>query len=275
MNSDSSVEATGPEVDPSAPRAQPAPAPRWAGPLIGLVAAGAAVGVGMFTAAIIDVDSPLDAVGSEFIDHTPKWLKNLAIDLFGTNDKVALRVGIVADHRAALAGGRRDRPSSSRGRRSDHRRVRAARRAGGRRAGRARAPTRRSRPCSARSSAPACCGIWRGWSRRTIRRSETPGRPPRPFRLRPSPLRGRDRWRRRGRCAADRRRPSPRGAAGRRAQRRGPRHAAPGRGCRHRRSRCRCGCRRAAPSTACTSRSPQERRSARSRRSSHRTTTST
>jgi sulfite oxidase len=47
-------------------------------------------------AAILDVNSPLDAVGSEFIDRTPKWLKIRAIDWFGTNDKLALRVGIVA-----------------------------------------------------------------------------------------------------------------------------------------------------------------------------------
>jgi DMSO/TMAO reductase YedYZ molybdopterin-dependent catalytic subunit len=35
-------------------------------------------------------------VGSEFIDHTPKWLKILAIQLFGTNDKVALKVGMIS-----------------------------------------------------------------------------------------------------------------------------------------------------------------------------------
>ncbi len=38
---------------------------------------------------------PRSSVGSEVIDRVPKWLKNLAIDLFGTNDKTALRVGIV------------------------------------------------------------------------------------------------------------------------------------------------------------------------------------
>ena len=35
-------------------------------------------------------------MGSEFIDHTPKWLKILAIQLFGTNDKVALKVGMIS-----------------------------------------------------------------------------------------------------------------------------------------------------------------------------------
>lgn len=89
------VEFTVPEVDPNAPRSQPAPAPRWVGPLSGLLAAAVAVGVGLLVAAFLDVNSPLDAVGSEFIDRTPKWLKIRAIDWFGTNDKFALRVGVV------------------------------------------------------------------------------------------------------------------------------------------------------------------------------------
>lgn len=83
------------ELDPSAPRRQPDPAPRWAGPISGLVSAAAAVCVGLLLAAILDVDSPLNAVGSEFIDHTPKWLKLRAIEWFGTNDKMALRLGMV------------------------------------------------------------------------------------------------------------------------------------------------------------------------------------
>lgn len=36
----------------------------------------------------------MDAVASAFIDRVPKWLKTLAIDWFGTNDKLALRIGI-------------------------------------------------------------------------------------------------------------------------------------------------------------------------------------
>ena len=84
-----------PEIDPAAPRRDPDRAPRWAGPLAGLVASAFAVCVGLVVAATLDVTSPLDAVGSEFIDHTPKWLKNLAVDWFGTSDKLALRVGMV------------------------------------------------------------------------------------------------------------------------------------------------------------------------------------
>lgn len=83
------------ELDPSAPRRDAAPAPRWAGPAAGVLAGAAALGTGAAVAGVLDVVSPLDAVGSEFIDHTPSWLKDLAIDLFGTNDKVALRAGMI------------------------------------------------------------------------------------------------------------------------------------------------------------------------------------
>ncbi|OYO24532.1 oxidoreductase [Enemella dayhoffiae] len=39
--------------------------------------------------------SPLDAVGAVFVDLTPAWLKDAAIGLFGTADKLALFVGIL------------------------------------------------------------------------------------------------------------------------------------------------------------------------------------
>jgi DMSO/TMAO reductase YedYZ molybdopterin-dependent catalytic subunit len=48
----------------------------------------------MLLARIAEVVSPIDAVGSDFIDRTPKWLKDWAIAQFGTNDKLALRAGI-------------------------------------------------------------------------------------------------------------------------------------------------------------------------------------
>jgi DMSO/TMAO reductase YedYZ molybdopterin-dependent catalytic subunit len=76
------------------------PAPTTADPrhgaAAGLVAGALAVTVGMLCAGIIDVVSPIDAVGSTFIDHTPSWLKEWAIAQFGTNDKLALRFGIVS-----------------------------------------------------------------------------------------------------------------------------------------------------------------------------------
>ena len=83
------------EVDPGAPRRDSLRAPAWTGPVAGLVAAATALAAGLVVAAIIDVDSPLNAVGSEFIDHTPHWLKTLAISAFGTNDKTALRAGML------------------------------------------------------------------------------------------------------------------------------------------------------------------------------------
>lgn len=85
-----------PEIDLAAPTRQAPPAPMWAGPLSGLLAGAAAICTGLVVAAIMDVDSPLNAVGSEFIDHTPKWLKDFAVDAFGTNDKLALRTGMVS-----------------------------------------------------------------------------------------------------------------------------------------------------------------------------------
>ncbi len=80
---------------PRPPASDPASQPRRYGALAGLVAGAVAVTTGMLAAGIIDVVSPIDAVGSEFIDRVPPWLKQLAIDWFGTNDKLALRVGIV------------------------------------------------------------------------------------------------------------------------------------------------------------------------------------
>ncbi|MDP9465255.1 MAG: molybdopterin-dependent oxidoreductase [Actinomycetota bacterium] len=92
---ESPVPETYRDVTPQ-PLAKVAPSPgRRYGALAGLVAGAVAVTTGMLAAGIIDVVSPIDAVGSEFIDRVPPWLKELAIDWFGTNDKLALRIGIV------------------------------------------------------------------------------------------------------------------------------------------------------------------------------------
>lgn len=85
------------ETDPHAPQI-PAPSrrpPRRLGALVGLAAGAVAVTVGMLAAAMLDVASPIDVVGSAFIDRTPAWLKELAIAWFGTSNKLALRTGIV------------------------------------------------------------------------------------------------------------------------------------------------------------------------------------
>jgi len=69
--------------------------PRRYAAMAGLIAGGGAVTAGMLLAALGGVASPIDSVGSEVIDRVPRWLKELAIRWFGTNDKLALRLGIV------------------------------------------------------------------------------------------------------------------------------------------------------------------------------------
>ena len=72
------------------------PIPRTSAAVAGVAAGGLAVMVGMVAAAITEVVSPIDAVGSEVIDRVPPWVKEQAIDWFGTDDKLALRIGIVS-----------------------------------------------------------------------------------------------------------------------------------------------------------------------------------
>jgi DMSO/TMAO reductase YedYZ molybdopterin-dependent catalytic subunit len=86
------------------------------GGLIGLLAAGTAIGVGELVAAFLrPAAAPVIAVGNKFILLTPEPLKEYAIRNFGTNDKtvlllgiyagiavLAVTVGIVAVHRLSL-----------------------------------------------------------------------------------------------------------------------------------------------------------------------------
>jgi DMSO/TMAO reductase YedYZ molybdopterin-dependent catalytic subunit len=63
--------------------------------VVGLLAAGAAVGAGELTAAAVrPAASPIIAVGNRFIELTPQPVKAWAIDVFGPNDKAALLTGI-------------------------------------------------------------------------------------------------------------------------------------------------------------------------------------
>ncbi|WP_420450336.1 molybdopterin-dependent oxidoreductase [Ilumatobacter sp.] len=67
---------------------------RWAGVLLGLVATGGGLGVAELVVALVRGSaSPLVPVGQEFIDITPAWLKDWAIQVFGTGDKLALVAG--------------------------------------------------------------------------------------------------------------------------------------------------------------------------------------
>lgn len=77
------------------------------GALVGLISAAVLFGIAeMLAAFFAPAASPLGATGSTFIDFTPKWLKNFAIETFGTNDKfvLLLSMGIAAAILAAITG---------------------------------------------------------------------------------------------------------------------------------------------------------------------------
>jgi DMSO/TMAO reductase YedYZ molybdopterin-dependent catalytic subunit len=61
----------------------------------GVAAAGVVLSVAELAGAFFTARAaPAIALGSTFIDFTPPWLKDFAIDTFGTNDKTALFVGM-------------------------------------------------------------------------------------------------------------------------------------------------------------------------------------
>jgi DMSO/TMAO reductase YedYZ molybdopterin-dependent catalytic subunit len=63
--------------------------------LAGILAAGVVLGIAELTGAFFRASAtPVIAMGSTFIDFTPPWMKDFAIDTFGTNDKLALLVGM-------------------------------------------------------------------------------------------------------------------------------------------------------------------------------------
>jgi DMSO/TMAO reductase YedYZ molybdopterin-dependent catalytic subunit len=69
---------------------------RGLGAIAGMLAAGTAVGVGQFVAALTGASgSPVVVVGELQIDFTPPWLKNFAITEFGSHDKLVLVSGIL------------------------------------------------------------------------------------------------------------------------------------------------------------------------------------
>ncbi len=66
------------------------------GAVAGLLAAATALGVGQFVAGLTGASgSPVVAVGELQIDFTPPWLKNFAINEFGSDDKLVLVSGIL------------------------------------------------------------------------------------------------------------------------------------------------------------------------------------
>jgi DMSO/TMAO reductase YedYZ molybdopterin-dependent catalytic subunit len=80
----------------STPRRRTAPA-ALAGVAAGAVTVGSAELLVAPLTGVVGTDgtpSPVLAVGEQFVDLTPSWLKDLAVTVFGTADKVALFVGI-------------------------------------------------------------------------------------------------------------------------------------------------------------------------------------
>jgi DMSO/TMAO reductase YedYZ molybdopterin-dependent catalytic subunit len=68
---------------------------RLAAAAAGVASAVLGAGLGELTAAIIaPAASPFAVIGSALIDLAPTWAKDAAIALFGTNDKIALLIGI-------------------------------------------------------------------------------------------------------------------------------------------------------------------------------------
>ncbi|GAA3198907.1 molybdopterin-dependent oxidoreductase [Microbacterium terregens] len=68
---------------------------RFAAAAAGVAAAVLGVGLGELAATLMWPDaSPVAVIGSALIDAAPSWAKDTAITLFGTNDKLALIIGI-------------------------------------------------------------------------------------------------------------------------------------------------------------------------------------
>ncbi|GAA2860629.1 molybdopterin-dependent oxidoreductase [Paenarthrobacter ilicis] len=88
------------------PQRRPARPGTWAA-LAGLAAGAAGIAGGELAAAFLSpLVSPVTALGGAVIDAVPPWLKDAAIQLFGTSDKVVLvaSIMVVAACLAAMAG---------------------------------------------------------------------------------------------------------------------------------------------------------------------------
>src|SRR3954451_4137140 len=64
----------------------------WA--LVGMASAAVAIGVGEIVAGLFNATSPIAAVGALVIANQPGWGKDFMTSLFGTNDKLALEIGV-------------------------------------------------------------------------------------------------------------------------------------------------------------------------------------
>ena len=69
---------------------------RWTGAAAGLASAALGLGVAELVAGFLGrTTTPVVAVGEAFIDRVPAWLKDLAVEWFGTADKVVLIIGVL------------------------------------------------------------------------------------------------------------------------------------------------------------------------------------
>ncbi|WP_347813856.1 molybdopterin-dependent oxidoreductase [Allobranchiibius sp. GilTou38] len=80
---------------------EPSAARAWVAVLGGVAAGAVTIGVAELLAGLMErfgwsggIPSPVIAVGEAFIDRTPPWLKDFAVNNFGTNDKAVLLAGI-------------------------------------------------------------------------------------------------------------------------------------------------------------------------------------
>jgi DMSO/TMAO reductase YedYZ molybdopterin-dependent catalytic subunit len=92
---------------PAAPQADRSPGDAGWAALAGVLAGGAGLAVAELVAAVVAPgSSTLFAGGSAVIDAVPGWLKDFAVQWFGTNDKAVLlgTMGVVLALGAALAG---------------------------------------------------------------------------------------------------------------------------------------------------------------------------
>ncbi|HEU0041171.1 MAG TPA: hypothetical protein VFQ15_02360, partial [Jiangellaceae bacterium] len=81
------------------------PQRQWPAALAGVAALALGLGVAELVAGLLGrTATPVVAVGEAFIDLVPGWLKDLAVEWFGTADKIVLLIGIGVVLVAAGAG---------------------------------------------------------------------------------------------------------------------------------------------------------------------------
>lgn len=81
-------------IEPESSPQSPGASPRWCA-AAGAISALFTLGFGYLLAAWYEEHSPVDNVATAVIGHAPHWLVEIGKSWFGTNDKVALGIGVV------------------------------------------------------------------------------------------------------------------------------------------------------------------------------------